>query len=97
MMVRGRNSFGFSGALSVLPLAGILFASLTACSVGDTTTAPSAQSYDDQDLAPLQVDPPALEDGSENGGSPPADDGDTGGGGKNGDPPSSDDTFGEDH
>lgn len=82
----------------MLPLAGVLFASLTACSVGDTTTAPNAQSYDDQDLAPLQVDPPALEDGSENGGSPPpASDGNNGSGGKDGDPPSSDDTFGGEH
>jgi hypothetical protein len=95
MKVQGRNQFGFSAALAVLPLAGILFTSLTACSVSDTTAPQTALLNDDDNHVPLKVDPPALDDGGENGGGPTPETEDGSGKGKN--PPTSEDTFGEDN
>jgi hypothetical protein len=77
MKARGKIALGSTGMLALWPAAGILLASLAACSAGDTTTAPSTQIYDDQDHQPLRVDPPPLVDDGETGGSspPPAQDG----------------------
>lgn len=96
MKVQGRSRFGFPAALAVLPLTGVLLTSLVACSANDTT-APKTPVLNDDNHAPLQVDPPPLEDGSENGGNPGTGNHGSGGGGKDVNPPTSEPTFGEDN
>lgn len=84
-----------NGALALLPVAGILFASLTACSGGGTTAPSTTQTSGDQEHSVLRVDPPPIEDGGDGGSAPPPSDDDGSGGAKDGSPPTSEDTFGD--
>ncbi|MCA9728465.1 MAG: hypothetical protein KC729_12325 [Candidatus Eisenbacteria bacterium] len=90
-----RLALGSAGTLALLPAAAILLASLTACSVGDNTTSPNQQTYDDQDTQTQQADPPPVEDdGSGHGGTDQTSDG-GGSGGKQTGTPSGPETVGE--